>query len=188
MLKTKFFAYALSRRNMLRPFFYIADEAQRFVSGDPVSGEQSFLDRCRAFRCISILATQSIASLRFALAAADNGPENGALGAASLNSVLQNIGNAFYFRTMDNETTQTLTHMFPNAPVTGKPHIISVRPPSSLAPGESYYLFADGRVGRGHVLFQPTPSVLLHIHREFLSILSARIQSRSTKTHEDIAG
>lgn len=181
MLKTKFFAYALSRRNQIRPFFYIADEAQRFVSADPISGEQSFLDRCRAYRCVSILATQSIASLRFALAASDNGPESATLGAASLNSVLQNIGNTLYFRTVDEETSQKLTHLFPNPPVTGKPHIISVRPLSSLSPGETYYLFADGGMGRGHVLFNHSPSILGRVRRDLIAVLATRIQARTTE-------
>jgi hypothetical protein len=177
MLKTKFFAYALARRNQIRPFFYIADEAQRFVSADPISGEQSFLDRCRAFRCVSILATQSIASLRFALAASDNGPDSATLGSASLSSVLQNIGNILYFRTLDEESSRKLTHMFPGPPLTGKPHIISVRPLSSLSLGETYYLFADGHMGRGRTLYHQDPGILPQLQRDLQQALAARIHT-----------
>lgn len=184
VLKTKFFAYALERRQQIRPFFYIADEAQRYISGDRISGEQSFLDRCRAYRCVSVLATQSIASLRFALAATDNGPESATLGAASLSSVLQNIGNTLYFRTIDNETSQNLMHLFPNPPILGRPHIVAVRPLSSLAVGESYYLFADGRMGRGHVTYHQTPTIVAQVQQDLLGMLQALLTAREQASLE----
>ena len=47
---------------------YVADEFHRFVTSDRIHGEQSFLDTCRSFGAFSVLACQSIASLRHALA------------------------------------------------------------------------------------------------------------------------
>ena len=66
-LKSKFFEFTFRRRNRLRPFVYACDEFHRFVTDDPESGEQNFLDRCRAFRGICVLATQSIASISVGL-------------------------------------------------------------------------------------------------------------------------
>ena len=48
---------------------YIADECHRFLTSDPMHGEQSFLDTCRSFGAFCVLACQSVSSLEFALAA-----------------------------------------------------------------------------------------------------------------------
>ena len=45
VLKTKYFEAAFNRTNKLRPMFYICDKFQRFITSDPESGEQAFLDR-----------------------------------------------------------------------------------------------------------------------------------------------
>ncbi|MBK8029737.1 MAG: hypothetical protein IPK17_09545 [Chloroflexi bacterium] len=50
----------------------MADEAQRFPRLDSESGEALFLEKCPAFRGVCVLATQSIASLRYGLEAQDN--------------------------------------------------------------------------------------------------------------------
>ena len=47
---------------------YVADEFHRFVTSDPLHGEQSFLDTCRSFGAVCVLACQSVASIEHALA------------------------------------------------------------------------------------------------------------------------
>ena len=42
---------------------YVADEFHRFITSDPLHGEQSFLDTCRSFGAFCVLACQSVASL-----------------------------------------------------------------------------------------------------------------------------
>ena len=49
---------------------YIADEFHRFVTSDMGHGEQGYLDTCRSFGACRVLATQSVSSLRHALAEA----------------------------------------------------------------------------------------------------------------------
>jgi hypothetical protein len=66
-LKSKFFEFAFQRANKVRPFFYVVDEAHRFLTAGSQDGEQSLLDRCRAYRTGVVLATQSIASMIYRL-------------------------------------------------------------------------------------------------------------------------
>ena len=47
---------------------YVADEFHRFVTAGTGHGEQSYLDTCRSYRAFCALASQSIASIEFALA------------------------------------------------------------------------------------------------------------------------
>ena len=55
---------------------YVADECHRFVTSDPVHGEQSFLDTCRSFGGFCVLACQSVSSLTHALAGAGDRVQN----------------------------------------------------------------------------------------------------------------
>jgi hypothetical protein len=66
-LKAKFFEFAFQRENKVRPFFYVVDEAHRFITAGEKDGEQSLLDRCRAYRTGVVLATQSLASMAYRL-------------------------------------------------------------------------------------------------------------------------
>jgi DNA helicase HerA-like ATPase len=66
-LKSKFFEFAFERENKVRPFFYVIDEAHRFLTSGAQDGEQSLLARCRAYRIGVVLATQSIASIAYRL-------------------------------------------------------------------------------------------------------------------------
>ena len=145
-LKTKFFEAVFGRADQERPIGIVIDEAQRFVTHDPESGEQSFLDRCRAFRCMVLLATQSLASLRYELG-------NLSSGQAALEIILANTPSKFFFRSTDDHTLNWLRSQLP-PPGNGGPHIVDVRRPAQLRPGEAYYLLADGRWGRGQADLQ----------------------------------
>lgn len=147
LLKSGFFkALTVPERlnnNAVRPFFYICDEFHNFITNDPESGEQSFLDRCRAYRVCCGLATQSVASLLNELRK-DSGEY-------AVNVLLVNTGTKLFFRTTDKFTAETIYALIENPAKEGKKHLILVRPASTLLEGECYYLLANGRSGRGRV-------------------------------------
>lgn len=126
-----------------RPFFYICDEFHNFITEDPESGEQSFLDRCRAYRVCCGLATQSVSSL---LQVLDHHS-----GLHAVNILLVNTGTKMFFRNTDRFTTETLHCLIESPAVEGKPHIVQVRPPSTMLAGECYYILVSGKSGRGRV-------------------------------------
>jgi len=144
-LKSKFFEITFRRRNRLRPFIYACDEFHRFVTDDPESGEQNYLDRCRAFRAICVLATQSIASIRVGLSGSRDSP------ASALEVLLSNTGTKLLFRSTDTQTAATLRGLLPMPPLSGRPHIVDVRRPITLVPGECYFVASDGKWGRARV-------------------------------------
>ncbi len=148
-LKAKFFEVSFRRVNRVRPCYYICDEFQRFITSDRVSGEQSYLDRCRAFRGVCVLATQSLASLRYALAT--SGGADLAGGLHSLDVLMNNTGNKLFFRNTDVTTQQWLKQVFPLPHAPNKPHVIEVRPTSTLQVGEAYYLWSNGKLGRSRI-------------------------------------
>jgi hypothetical protein len=143
VMKTLFFQAVFTRRDKERPVAYICDEFHRFVTCDAESGEQNLLDRCRAYRCICILATQSVESIRYALAG-QLSPD------AAIGVVLNNIACKLFLRNSDARTADLLHGLLPRAPGDG-PHIVHVRPLTTLRPGEAYYLHADGSWGRSQV-------------------------------------
>jgi hypothetical protein len=137
VLKAVFFRAVFKRqKNRERGVLYVADEAHRFISVD----EASFLDRCRAFRAICILATQSVASLRFALHATPGGQE-------AIDCILNNVGNKAFLRSSDPHTGDLVRKLIPYPPG-GDRHIVDVRPLTSLPPGSAYFLLSDGSWGR----------------------------------------
>lgn len=114
-----------------------------------VSGEQSFLDRARAYRAVCVLATQSIASLRYALAqSAGAGPE-------ASEAALANCGSKLFFRSTDTATQERLEKLLPAPPVQDRPHIAKVRTAATLRVGESYALMSDGGWQRRRVQIEP---------------------------------
>jgi hypothetical protein len=147
MLKAGFFKALLNQQRLNQPdcmpFFYICDEFQRFITFDEESGEQSFLDRCRAYRVCCGLATQSVASLRYLM--------SNEAGLAAIKIMMVNTGTKLFFRTTDADTAESLTTMLPAPAREGKLHLVRVRPPTTLRPGECYYLQASGRSGRGQI-------------------------------------
>jgi len=139
-LKSRFFAFAFERENKVRPFFYVVDEAHRFLTCGTEDGEQSLLDRCRAYRTGVVLATQSIASMAYKLGQGDRNR-------VALDMLLNNCGNALYFRTPDIQTKENLAERIPLPPVQGRPHILKVRPLTSLGVGQCYALRCNGSWG-----------------------------------------
>jgi hypothetical protein len=140
-LKSKFFEFAFERANKVRPFFYVVDEAHRFISAGEQDGEQSLLDRCRAFRTGVVLSTQSIASMAHKLQGAMDGGRN------ALDIMLNNCGNALYFRTSDIRTQENLRERIPRCPRADGLHVISVRPLTTLPVGSCYATRCNGKWG-----------------------------------------
>jgi hypothetical protein len=138
-LKAKFFEAVFARENMARPVAYVCDEAQRFITQDAESGEQNFLDRCRAYRAICVLASQSLASIEHEL-----GSDNAAC--TALDIISANTPTKFVMRTTDTRTIDWLRTILPS-PDTEGPHVVDVRRPSQLRVGEAYSVFADGAWG-----------------------------------------
>ena len=122
---------------------YVADEFHRFVTSDPLHGEQSFLDTCRSFGAVCVLACQSIASVHHALAhGAGNSDQNG----AAVDILCTNTATKIAFRSTDPEVANRVSELSPHRP--GLPGVVRVRPVSTLAPGECYASLADGRFER----------------------------------------
>ena len=138
-LKAKFFEAVFSRENLARPVAYVCDEAQRFITQDAESGEQNFLDRCRAYRAICVLASQSLASIEHEL-----GSDNAAC--TALDIISSNTPTKLVMRTTDIRTIDWLRTILPS-PDTEGPHVVDVRRPSQLRVGEAYSIFADGSWG-----------------------------------------
>ena len=122
---------------------YVADEAHRFVTSDPLHGEQSFLDTARSFGAMCVLACQSVASLEHALAHRGGSP---AQSAAALSMLWGNTASKLVFRSTDPETAARVAALCPASPDIAS--VTRVRPLSTLATGECYALLADGRFER----------------------------------------
>lgn len=144
-IKAKFFELSFVRGNMDRPFAYICDEFQRFITADKTSGEQSYLDRCRAFKVICVLATQSISSLSYALNVSSGASQMSTQD--SINILLQNTGNKLFFRNTDVTITDKLLRLIPAPKSPVNTHVVNVQPTSSLSVGECYYTFCNGSWG-----------------------------------------
>lgn len=147
VLKASFFKELLVVERLNNPnarqFFYFCDEFHRFITHDEQSGEQSFLDRCRAYKVCCALATQSLSSLRYAFP--------GEKGNQAVNILVTNTGTKLFFRSTDPSTTGTLMDLIPEPFGNDRPHVVRVRPPSTMQPGECYYVLVSGKVGRGQV-------------------------------------
>lgn len=144
-LKTHFFRATMSRQNRERGVGYVVDEAHKYLSVD----EASWVDVCRAYRGITCFATQSIASIRLALATQDSDLSSEALGAA-IQVLATNLSNKFFFRSSDMATRDLLRSLIPVPPGMG-PHVVDVRPPTTLKVGECYALTANGEWSRRQV-------------------------------------
>ncbi|MBP9906279.1 MAG: DEAD/DEAH box helicase family protein [Rhodoferax sp.] len=140
LVKSRFFADVLMRRNMLRPLAYVADEFQRFITSDRDTGEQSFLDRCRAYRVNCVLSTQSLASLEHALLqSGETSPQ------LAVDIIVANSPTKMIFRSLDGFTQAALRQWIPPASV-GRPHVADVRPVAQLPIGLAYFM-CDGQWG-----------------------------------------
>ena len=142
VLKSLWFKSTFTRTALERGIAYAADEFQRFASSDD-SSEAHYVDRCRAYRGVVVLATQSIASLRLQLHRADKSVTQ-AEASAALDVLLANLSNKFFFRSTDIETIAYLRRAFPCA--SGQ-HVTEVRPVTSFPPGCCYFMCASGSMG-----------------------------------------
>ena len=122
---------------------YVADECQRFITSDPVHGEQSFLDTCRSFGGFCVLACQSVSSLTHALAGAGG---DRVQNEAAIEVLWNNAASKLVFRTTDDRTAQRMDALSPHRP--GMAGVVRVRPPVTLGAGEAYAVLADGRFER----------------------------------------
>lgn len=124
---------------------YVADEFHRFITSDPVHGEQSFFDTCRSFGAFCVVATQSMSSLQHAL----GGDSYTNKDAKAVEILLNNTGTKLFFRTTDRALHETIERLCPLTP--SLPKVTQVRPPSTLRPGECYAVVTDGRFLRGRI-------------------------------------
>ena len=122
---------------------YVADECHRFVTSDPVHGEQNFLDTCRSFGVFCVLACQSMSSVENALASRGGSAVQDRSAVALM---WTNTGTKLFFRSTDPRTADRVDGVSPRWP--GLTPVTHVRPLSSLSPGECYASLADGRFER----------------------------------------
>ncbi len=141
-LKRIFFASCFQRASKFRGVAYVCDEFHQFASADEIAGEERFLDRCRAYRVSCILATQSIQSIERELMR-EMSPAHAA--AATL-VILGNCATKFVFRATDSDSAHYLRSMIA-APSFEGPHVLDIRPLTSLAPGCAYALLCNGPSG-----------------------------------------
>lgn len=140
---------------------YLSDEFQRFITSDAVHGEQNFLDSCRSYGALCVLATQSLAALEHALA---HGGGSDTQNEAAISILFNNTATKIFFRSTDPKTSQRLHELCPTRP--GMPSVSKVRPVSSLAPGECYVALSDGRFERRQLDQFQLPSPELSRSRE----------------------
>jgi hypothetical protein len=140
-IKTKWYESVRSRHDMERPVGLVIDEFQKFVTVDSVSGDATFLDTARGYRCNAIFATQSVEALIHAMSS-DKKAET------AVAAILATTPSKFFFSTKDKNTTDTMLSLIPGSPI-GGPHIIAARPPALLKPGQAYYSLTNGQWGRG---------------------------------------
>lgn len=153
LIKARYFNDIFERSDMLIPIGYVADEFQRFITSDRSTGEQSFLDRCRAYRVNCVLATQSIAALQHALSAGDD-----KVAVLSTQIIVANSPTKLVFRSTDDVTSHQLRNWLPSAPGEMK-HVVDVRPISSLKTGYAYYML-NGDWGYCKYQHRPTNSAI----------------------------
>ena len=122
---------------------YVCDEFHKYVTSDAVHGEQSFLDTCRSYGTVCVLATQSLSSIEHALSL---GGGTRATHEASLKILWNNTAAKLVFRSTDASTADCVAELCPNHP--GWTAVTRVRPLSTLAPGECYAALPDGRFER----------------------------------------
>ncbi|MGJ9420732.1 hypothetical protein ACHAC9_23735 [Massilia sp. CMS3.1] len=105
-IKAKIHEGVFARVDLERPVFTVVDEWQRYISNDPETDEQAYLDRCRGYRGMALYATQSLASLAYALGA-DSAAQ------AAINILLANIPTKILLCTSDEATVAWLRAVLP---------------------------------------------------------------------------
>ena len=135
---------------------YIADEFQRYITADKVHGEQSFFDICRSFGAFAVVASQSIAGLRFALC---NLETDGEKRQSAIDIIFNNTATKLFFRSTDADTAARLDVICPAMDQDRK--VTRSRPLATLATGECYCALPDGRFMRVQMKPHVLPSVPL---------------------------
>ena len=102
---------------------YVADEFHRFITSDPLHGEQSFLDTCRSFGAFCVLASQSVASLEHALAHGGGGYRQDE---SAVEILWNNTASKIIFRSTDTKTADRVADLCPHRP--GLAGVVRVRP------------------------------------------------------------
>ncbi|KFB76377.1 MULTISPECIES: hypothetical protein [Candidatus Accumulibacter] len=144
-LKQLFFRATLSRRNRTRGVAYIVDEAHRYLTSD----EAEWVDICRAHRGIVCLASQSLASIRLAMAKREVDLHSEEIGAA-IQVLATNLASKYVFRVSDQGTRELLRNLIPSSPGGGV-NLVDARPPTTLRVGECFALLADGSFTRARI-------------------------------------
>ena len=140
LVKSRFFADVLNRQNMMLSVGYVADEFQRFITSDRETGDQSFLDRCRAYKVTCVLASQSLSSIEHALT------QNGEIAPRLVvDIIVANSPTKIIYRSMDASTQKSLKEWIPPAPG-NRNHVVDVRPAAQLPNGTAYFM-CDGEWG-----------------------------------------
>lgn len=129
---------------------YVADEFHRFVTDDEAHGEQSYIDTCRSQGGCCVLATQSVASLRYALGKAETATND------VVDILLANTATKLVFRSTEKGIRELVETLAPGGP--GCLPVAAIRPPSTLRPGECYAALPDGRFERQQLKPYPAPS------------------------------
>ena len=122
---------------------YVSDEFHRFVTSDPLHGEQSFLDTCRSFGAVCMLACQSVASIEHALA---HGAGSRRQDESAVEILWNNTASKVIFRSTDPKTGNRVDDLCPHRP--GLAGLVRLRPVSTLQIEECYAALADGRFER----------------------------------------
>ena len=131
---------------------YVADEFHRFITSDISHGKQSFLDTCRSCGTACVLATQSTASIRHALALAREPSPDTAIKVLLTNSAIRLV-----FRSTEEGVRKLVDGLCPGD---GPHRLTAIRPPTTLRPGECYASLADGRFERRQLQqFEPPTRV-----------------------------
>ena len=141
-IKTKWQEGVSTRLDMERPVGLVVDEFQKFITLDEVSGDATFLDTARGYRCNAVYATQSIEALQHAL-------KSGLHAQNAVAAIVANTPSKWFFATKDKQTETTMLSLIPASTTPGTPHILTARPASLLQRGEAYWSLADSRWGRG---------------------------------------
>jgi len=148
LVKGRFFADVLSRRDMKQPVGYVCDEFQRYITSDRDTGEQSFMDRCRAYRVTCVVASQSLSAVEHALVlTGERAPR------LVVDIIIANSPTRIIYKTLDSSTQRSLRDWLPPAPE-GRLHVVDIRPPALLMIGDAYYL-CNGAWGMYHYEKRP---------------------------------
>ena len=125
---------------------YVADACERYITSDPLHGEQSFLDNARSFGACCVLASHSVTRLNAVIETV-----RGSSGQHERAKQIwwDRIASKLVFRTTDPQTARLVADCCPCRP--DLPRVVRVRPVPSLRAGECYAALSDGRFERAQL-------------------------------------